>query len=57
MVQVNFYPLFIDLSFKDIISSSGIIERGETIENEFIAEPWNLKERLHGIGFKMSCRP
>lgn len=45
VVQVNFYPLFIDRSFKDIISSSGIIERGETIENEFIAEPWNLERK------------
>lgn len=39
VVQINFYPLFLDVSFGDIISRSDIIDRGETIENEFIANP------------------
>lgn len=39
VIQINFYPLFLDPGFKDIISSSGIVERGEVIEKEFIANP------------------
>ncbi len=39
VVQVNFYPLFLETGFKDVLNSSGIMERGESIENEFIADP------------------
>lgn len=39
VVQVNFYPLFLETGFKDVLDSSGIMERGESIENEFIADP------------------
>ena len=39
VVQINFYPLFIDSKFKHTLLSSGITERGELIEREFIANP------------------
>lgn len=45
VIQINFYPLFLDSGFKDILSASGISERGELIENEFIADPSNPQKR------------
>ena len=41
VVQVNFYPVFIDDRFRHILNDSGIMERGEMIESEFIADPAN----------------
>ena len=45
VIQINFYPLFLDPGFKDILSASGISERGEHIESEFIADPSNPEKR------------
>lgn len=45
VVQINFYPLFIDSEFGHILSSSGISDRGEQIEKEFIEDPSNLQKR------------
>lgn len=45
VIQINFYPLFLDSSFKSVLSCSGIAERGERIENEFIADPSNFEKR------------
>ena len=45
VIQINFYPLFLDARFKDVLSASGIVERGEAIEAEFIAEPYNENRR------------
>ena len=45
VIQINFYPLFIDAGFKSILSSSGISERGEVVESEFIADPSNTVKR------------
>lgn len=39
VLQINFYPLFLDGGFADVLNASKIMERGETIENEFIACP------------------
>lgn len=39
VIQINFYPLFIDDGFSDILKSSGILERGEAIEKRFIQDP------------------
>lgn len=39
VVQVNFYPLFLDSGFSAILDESGIAERGEVVESEFIADP------------------
>jgi len=45
VIQINFYPLFLDAGFARILSRSGIIERGERIEREFIADPGNPARR------------
>lgn len=39
VIQVNFYPLFLDSGFSAVLSDSGIMERGESVESEFIADP------------------
>lgn len=53
VVQINFYPIFLKAEFADILSSSGILERGEKAESEFISDPaddvkksaWNAVQR------------
>ena len=45
VVQINFYPLFVDSRFKHTLLSSGIADRGEAIESEFIADPSNPSKR------------
>lgn len=45
VIQINFYPLFLDGSFGKVLSDSGIEERGELIEKEFIADPGNAAKR------------
>lgn len=45
VIQINFYPLFLDGSFKSILNASGIMEYGERIESEFIADPANPEKR------------
>lgn len=45
VIQINFYPLFIDSSFRNILAASGIFERGEVIESEFIADPADQQKR------------
>lgn len=50
VIQINFYPLFLDSGFESVLKRSGIMERGECIENQFIADPsdpvkrrsWNM---------------
>jgi membrane dipeptidase len=39
VIQINFYPLFLDNGFGSILAESGIMERGEAIESEFIKYP------------------
>jgi len=39
VVQVNFYPLFLDGNFAGVLADSGILERGEPIERQFIENP------------------
>ena len=45
VVQINFYPLFLDAAFKVELERSGIMEYGERIESEFIADPSNDRKR------------
>ena len=45
VIQINFYPIFLDSEFASRFSSSGIAERGESIEAEFIADPSNAAKR------------
>lgn len=39
VIQINFYPLFLDGNFAEVLARSGIMERGEVIESHFIADP------------------
>ena len=39
VIQINFYPLFLDSGFKKILNESGVSERGEHVESEFISDP------------------
>lgn len=45
VIQINFYPLFLDGGFKTVLADSGIMEYGERIEAEFIADPGNSTKR------------
>lgn len=45
VIQINFYPVFLDSSFADVLDKSGILERGESIEAEFIADPADPQKR------------
>lgn len=45
VIQINFYPLFLDGNFKNILERSGIPERGEVIEAEYIADPYNPEKK------------
>lgn len=46
VVQINFYPLFLDDDFASVLRASGIIERGESVEAEFIADPSDPDKRI-----------
>ena len=45
VVQINFYPLFLDSGFSKILSDSGIMSYGEKVEEEFIKDPSDPKKR------------
>lgn len=45
VIQINFYPLFLDVRFRKVLEDSGIMPAGERIENEFIADPSNPERR------------
>lgn len=45
VIQINFYPLFLDDGFGRVLSESGIMERGEAIESEFIKDPSDPQKR------------
>ena len=45
VVQVNFYPVFLDQDFPAMLDASGIMERGEQVEREFIADPADPQKR------------
>lgn len=39
VIQINFYPLFLETGFSRILSESGIMAYGERVEEEFIKDP------------------
>lgn len=39
VIQINFYPLFLDANFRKILSDSHIMDYGEDVEQEFIKDP------------------
>ena len=45
VIQINFYPLFIDEDFAATLAASGIMERGEEVERQFIADPSDPAKR------------
>ncbi len=45
VIQINFYPLFIEDSFGKVLADSGIMEYGESVEAEFIADPADMNRR------------
>lgn len=45
VIQINFYPLFLDSDFSNVLESSGIMERGESVEREFILDPADSVKR------------
>lgn len=46
VIQINFYPMFLDTSFSRELKESGIMERGESVERDFIAYPDNIDARI-----------
>jgi membrane dipeptidase len=45
VIQINFYPLFLDDGFPGVLEESGIMEWGEGVEAEFIADPADDRKR------------
>lgn len=45
VIQINFYPLFLDKAFSGVLSASGIMEYGEKVEAEFINDPSDPQKR------------
>ena len=45
VIQINFYPLFLDAGFSKVLHDSGIMEYGEKIEEEFIKDPADSEKR------------
>lgn len=45
VVQINFYPVFLDDDFADRLNDSGIMDEGEVIEEEFIKDPADSLKR------------
>ena len=45
VIQINFYSIFLDARFNEILSASGIEDRGTLIESAFIADPYNEEKR------------
>lgn len=39
VIQINFYPLFLDVNFRNTLSASGIMDYGEAVEEAFIKDP------------------
>ena len=48
VIQINFYPVFLDDGFAARLSASGIEARGEAVEAEFIGDP----SEPHGMRLK-----
>lgn len=45
VIQINFYPVFLDDSFASILKNSGLEEKGESVEKAFIASPGDNAKR------------
>lgn len=45
VIQINFYPVFLDAGFAGILHASGLEELGEKAEEEFIKDPSDPEKR------------
>lgn len=45
VIQINFYPLFLDSAFKSVLDGSHIMEYGEEVEARFINDPADPEKR------------
>ncbi len=45
VIQINFYPVFLDSGFAEILEKSGLSEEGEAVEAAFIADPADSDKR------------
>ena len=45
VIQINFYPVFLDSDFGKKLNESELMERGEVIETEYISDPFNPEKR------------
>lgn len=45
VIQINFFPVFLDDAFSAVLNESGIMAWGEAVEDEFIKDPADEKKR------------
>ena len=45
VIQINFYPVFLESGFAEILDKSGLAEDGEAVEAAFIADPADPDKR------------
>lgn len=45
VIQINFYPVFLDDAFVCRLEESGIMDKGDVIEDEFIKDPSDFAKR------------
>lgn len=50
VIQINFFPVFLDDGFSGVLDRSGLYDRGESIEEEFIADPGDAAKRRKWYG-------
>ena len=50
VIQINFYPVFLDSAFAVTLDESGIADWGEAIEDEFIKDPASASKRAAWFG-------
>lgn len=50
VLQINFYPVFLDDGFAERLAASGIETRGDAVEAEFIRDPANPEKRAAWYG-------
>ena len=45
VIQINFYPVFLDSKFAKELNDSELMDRGEVVETEYIRDPLNQEKR------------
>lgn len=45
VIQINFFPSFLDDGFRTVLAASGLEDKGEEIEKEFISDPADASKR------------